>query len=245
VATFVLTPDGAGYRSKNSWNLVASDDEWAAPTMAEVGPDGNVWIIDWYNYIVQHNPTPIGFETGKGRAYETLLRDKTHGRVYRLVYKEAEPEARVSLAGASAEQLVATLKNTNMFWRLQAQRLLAERGKADVTPALVKLVEDKSVDEIDLNAGAIHALWTLKGLQAFDGDRGNSAVVEAVRDALEHWSPGVQRNAVMVAPASIERAVGDLLKIDDLDRQSRLAALLKLAEWPASTDNGISIFFTN
>ena len=37
--------------------------------MAEVGPDGNVWVIDWYNYIVQHNPTPAGFETGKGNAY--------------------------------------------------------------------------------------------------------------------------------------------------------------------------------
>ena len=39
--------------------------------MAEVGPDGNVWVIDWYNYIVQHNPTPPGFKTGKGDAYET------------------------------------------------------------------------------------------------------------------------------------------------------------------------------
>ena len=55
----------------NAWNLVASDDEWTAPIMAEVGPDGNVWVLDWYNYIVQHNPTPVGFKTGKGNAYET------------------------------------------------------------------------------------------------------------------------------------------------------------------------------
>ena len=41
------------------------------PIVAEVGPDGNVWVIDWYNYIVQHNPTPHGFKTGKGRSYET------------------------------------------------------------------------------------------------------------------------------------------------------------------------------
>ncbi len=45
---------------------------WPATTsgplrsLAEVGPDGNVWVIDWYNYIVQHNPTPEGFKTGKG-----------------------------------------------------------------------------------------------------------------------------------------------------------------------------------
>jgi hypothetical protein len=84
VACFELTPDGASYRSRNAWNLVASDDEWASPIMAEVGPDSCVWILDWYNYIVQHNPTPTGFKTGKGAAYETPLRDKKHGRVYRL-----------------------------------------------------------------------------------------------------------------------------------------------------------------
>ncbi len=31
------------------------------PIMAEVGPDGNVWVLDWYNYIIQHNPVPAGF----------------------------------------------------------------------------------------------------------------------------------------------------------------------------------------
>ena len=49
--------------------------------MAEVGPDGAVWVLDWYNYIVQHNPTPQGFETGKGNAYVSDLRDKKHGRM--------------------------------------------------------------------------------------------------------------------------------------------------------------------
>src|SRR5262249_17041662 len=78
--------DGSNFRSSNPFNLVASDDEWTAPIMAEVGPDGCVWVIDWYNYIVQHNPTPPGFTTGKGNAYLTDLRDKTHGRIYRIVY---------------------------------------------------------------------------------------------------------------------------------------------------------------
>ncbi|MCR9293276.1 MAG: ThuA domain-containing protein [bacterium] len=65
VGSFVLEKDGAGYRSRNAFNTVASIDDWSAPIMSEVGPDGNVWVIDWYNYIVQHNPTPNGFETGK------------------------------------------------------------------------------------------------------------------------------------------------------------------------------------
>ena len=39
VGTFVLTPEGAGFRSTSPVNLIASDDEWSAPIMAEVGPD--------------------------------------------------------------------------------------------------------------------------------------------------------------------------------------------------------------
>ena len=94
VGTFVLSADGSDFHSTSPCNLVASDDEWSAPIMAEVGPDGNVWILDWYNYIVQHNPTPQGFETGRGNAYETDLRDKKHGRIYRLVHNDIQPTAR-------------------------------------------------------------------------------------------------------------------------------------------------------
>ena len=96
VATFTLHPDGTRLPSHNAWNLLASDDEWTAPILAEVGPDGHVWVIDWYNFIVQHNPTPEGYKTGKGAAYETPLRDKTHGRIYRIVAKDGKPSERPS-----------------------------------------------------------------------------------------------------------------------------------------------------
>ena len=66
VGTFVLSPT-APASTQQFLEPVASDDEWTAPIMAEVGPDGNVWVIDWYNYIVQHNPTPAGFQTRQGR----------------------------------------------------------------------------------------------------------------------------------------------------------------------------------
>jgi len=46
VGTFELTKDGAGMKSKSPINLFASNDEWTAPIMAEVGPDGNVWVLD-------------------------------------------------------------------------------------------------------------------------------------------------------------------------------------------------------
>ncbi|HZK81267.1 MAG TPA: PVC-type heme-binding CxxCH protein, partial [Humisphaera sp.] len=166
---FELEPKGAGYATRNHFNLAASNDEWTAPIAAMVGPDGAVWMIDWYNFIVQHNPTPKGYVSGRGGAYETPLRDHRHGRIYRIIWKEGSPSSAYNLAGASAAQLVAALKSDNLLWRMHAQRLLVEKGDKSVVPALVALANDPSVDAIGLNAPAIHALWTLKGLGAIDG----------------------------------------------------------------------------
>ena len=234
VATFVIRADGAGFKSKNSWNLVASDDEWTAPIQAEVGPDGNMWFSDWYNFIVQHNPTPQGFRTGKGAAYETELRDKKYGRVYRLVMagQDAKQTAIKSLAGATPEQLVAALKSDNMFWRTHAQRLLVERGQTDAVPHLVALVSDQSIDAIGLNTAAIHALQTLSGVGVLARQSGDA--VDAAVVALKHPSAGVRRNAVQViAPSGQTAALLESGVIVDRDPQVRLAALLALADQPA------------
>jgi hypothetical protein len=154
VGCFVLRREGSHFRSSNPFNLLASDDEWTAPTMAEVGPDGCVWVIDWYNYIVQHNPTPQGFRTGKGAAYETDLRDKKHARIYRIVYDGGVKPSheRFTLHQASPQELVRALQHGNMFWRKQAQRLLVERGQRDVVPALVAAARNKDADSIGLRA---------------------------------------------------------------------------------------------
>jgi putative heme-binding domain-containing protein len=235
----VLEPEGSGYRARDHYNFLASTDEWTAPTAAEVGPDGAVWVNDWYNYIFQHNPTPHGFETGKGNAYVTPLRDKTHGRVYRIVYdgsanapKQQQPKR---LDNATPEQLVAALGDDNLFWRMTAQRLLLERGKTDVVPALQKLVADTKLDAIGNAPAAIHALWALQGLKSLDG--------AVALGALKHPAPAVRKAALDTCPrdaASLAAILtGGLL--NDADAQVRLAALLALSEMPASADAGKAV----
>ncbi len=241
VATFVLDKKGTNFSAKNSWNLLASDDEWSAPIMAEVGPDGNVWIIDWYNYIVQHNPTPPGFKNGKGNAYETPLRDKTHGRIYRLVMKgEGEPRAvrprLLNLKDAKPEELVAALKSDNLFWRKHAQRLLIERGKKDVVPALFKLLADPSVDEAGLNADAMHAVWTLRALGAIKEALAADKETAAVLNGIRHKSAGVRRNTILAMPRDdgiADELITQVSLLEDDDPHVRLATLLTLAELPS------------
>ncbi|MDR3619127.1 MAG: ThuA domain-containing protein [Paludisphaera borealis] len=235
VATFTLEPKGSDFAAYNGCNLLASHDEWTAPIVAEVGPDGNVWVVDWYNYIVQHNPTPQGFKTGKGGAYETPIRDQTHGRIYRVVHRAGKSAKQAPLDPAQPDALVAALKSDNQFWRLHSQRLLVERGKLDVTPALVALVADPSVDAIGLNPAAIHALWTLQGLKAFD----DAGARKAATAALKHPSAGVRRNAIATLPrdAATADAIVAAGLLSDADPQVRLAALLSLADAPSTPDS--------
>ena len=88
-------PDGSGYKALNRFSLIASADEWFSPVAAEVGTDGHLWVADWYNFIIQHNPTPNpqrgGYQaqTGKGNAHVNPNRDRQHGRIYRLIWEQS------------------------------------------------------------------------------------------------------------------------------------------------------------
>ena len=245
VGTFVLRRDGANYKSTSPVNLLASTDEWSAPIMAEVGPDGAVWVIDWYNFIVQHNPTPHGFKTGKGAAYESDLRDKKHGRIYRVVASEdgrSKLHKFASLADASNLELVAQLSHPSFNWRLQAQRLLVEREATDVAAALWKLLDDESMDEIGLNVAAIHALHTLKGLgqlNLIEQVGAANAAIENLPLALQHPSAGVRRNALAVLPSNsfgLRLLLQNRQLFQDADVQVRLQAILTLSDMPESAD---------
>ncbi|MBC7920492.1 MAG: ThuA domain-containing protein [Ferruginibacter sp.] len=230
----VMTKQGTDYEDTEGFNLLAGADEWVAPVFAEVGPDGAVWVADWYSFIVQHNPTPKGFKNGPGNAYVTNLRDYTHGRLYRIAYKGAPAYAPMTLSKDRPQELVAALKNTNMFWRQTAQRLLVERGEREVIPQLIALVKDQSLDEIGLNPAAIHALWTLHGLGALDGS--DERALQAARSALKHADAGVRKTAVQVLPHQAT-TVEDLLQANTLGDQEPLVVLntlLALSQVPLS-----------
>ncbi len=226
-----LTPQGSGFVARDGWNLLASDDAWTAPIMAEVGPDGALWVIDWYNFIVQHNPTPSGFQTGKGGAYVTPLRDKTHGRIYRIVYQGTKPGPPPRLDQADPKELVATLRHENMWWRHTAQRLLVERGQTDVLPQLAELVRDGKS-----GPAAIHALWTMHGLGAFGSTQSNWT--ETAKVGLAHSDSGVRQSALAVLPRNRESVAMILAakSLHDADAQVRLGALLALGEMPGARE---------
>src|SRR5262249_11869628 len=143
--------------------------------------------------------------TGKGSAYETPLRDKTHGRIYRIIARDGKPSDQPKLSKDDPKGLVAALKNDNMFWRLHAQRLLVEGGYASVAPDLAALI-DGPADSTGLNAAGVHAIWALQGLGALNSATRGDDLVAAVLKGLKHASPGVRRAAIQALPRTPEIA---------------------------------------
>ena len=238
----IIEPDGAGFIEKDGGNLLASSDEWVGPVHAQVGPDGAVWVLDWYNFIIQHNPTPPGFENGPGNAHVNPLRDKQHGRIYRIVSNTADKLIYPDLSGDKIDNCIATLKNDNLLWRLHAQRILVENKSVDSRNQLIKLIRDKSIDEIGISPGVIHALWTVDGLGLINDNE--KEVVSAVYDAFSHPSADVRKNALRVLPngqVHLDRVIESKL-LSDQNAQVSLAAILYLIEQSSSDKIGSILF---
>ena len=155
VATFTLIPDGSDFRSHNAWNLVASDDEWTSPILAEVGP-GRQRLGD--RLVQLHRPAQPdarGVQDRQGdRLRDAAARQDARADLSHRRQGRRAVASRPKLSKDDPKGLVAALKSDNMFWRLHAQRLLVERGKDDVASDLAKLIADRSVDATGLNAAA-------------------------------------------------------------------------------------------
>ncbi len=223
---------GAGMTAGDGYNLVASTDEWMSPVFAEVGPDGAVWFADWQNYIIQHNPTPSqrsgGYDakTGPGGAHENDLRDHSRGRIYRVVWNQADaPAALQKLDPGNPTPLAAALKSDVQERRLTAQRLLVEGKLTAAAEGLKKLVLAN-----DGATGALHAVWTLHGLGALDDATWNAALL--AKDGR------LRRNAVraLAADAAGQKLYFGSGVVSDPDPITRLAALVKLAEFPTTPE---------
>ncbi|MFP8953166.1 PVC-type heme-binding CxxCH protein [Natrialbaceae archaeon A-arb3/5] len=239
LGTFYLEQDGAGYTSVNHNNLVTSNDEWASPTYANVGPDGQVWMIDFYNFIFQHNPTPEDYETGDGNAYETDVRDQSHGRLYRVTYGDDVEMQPQDLTDADSAELVDALTDDNMFWRMTAQRMLVEREDTDVVDDLTALVDEEDEDELGLDPGAVHALWTLDAID-------EEEATEAAYGSLDHSVSAVRLNALRILSGEddLQEEILDRDLLDDEDGRVQQWALLALAETEESDEAGQAVYDT-
>ena len=139
-----VRPKESGYESVNAFSFVASADEWFSPIVAEVGPDGNMWIADWYNFIIQHNPTPNrgrgGYDAkrGTGNAHVNPNRDRQHGRIYRVAYEGNSGGKIKSLADAKDRCAGCCLKRRQLVLAPHCATLASRQRKEGCCSCLAK-----------------------------------------------------------------------------------------------------------
>ena len=199
----VLTPNGAVYvarRAHEGVEFLASTDAWFRPVNLYIGPDGAIYLLDYYRYMIEH-PEWMATQTHNS---PDLYKGENHGRIYRIAPAGGLPmPANIRLGQATDEELVARLESPNIWWRRTAQRLLVDRQSPRSVDTLVKLFETSKSP-----AARLHALWTLDGLHKLD-----PALVEK---ALGDAEGGVRENAIIMAEPHLAGNAGLLAKVLEL-----------------------------
>jgi len=145
-----LQANGSTFDSHFLEDFITSTDRWFRPVHCLVGPDGALYVCDWYDYNISHTDP-------KDRS-KWYLPSKETGRLYRVLPEGTKPHASGSwpLSSLTSGELVDLLKHPNAWYRRQARRLLMERRDPVVCPRLEKMVRESKDDRLSLEA-----LWAL------------------------------------------------------------------------------------
>jgi putative membrane-bound dehydrogenase-like protein len=198
---------GSTYRAKKGEDFLMANDVWFMPVVQTTGPDGSLYILDWYDryHCYQDaNRDPAGV-------------DRLNGRLYRVRYEQTPHPKSFDLSKDSDEQLLALLKSANGFSRDHAQRLLTERAKPELTPKLEALVKD----EVLARHSRLAALWVLIGSNQLS-DEFSLQLLNGKDAGLASWSVRAAGNRGQVSPAIRE-------KLTQLSKSAAPDVLLQVA----------------
>ena len=199
--------DGATYVSSAEPDFLAANDAWFLPVAQKVGPDGCLYILDWYD---------------RYHCYQDANRDapgidRLRGRLYRVRYGNAPRPRSLDLAREPDGKLIETLADPNIHLRETAQRILAERAAPEAGKRLEALVLDGATP----SKQRMHALWTLLGAASLE-----PAFHLA---ALAHTDPRVRAWAVRAAGDACAVAPEVRTRVESHVRDPAPGVLLELA----------------
>jgi putative membrane-bound dehydrogenase-like protein len=168
----LLAPRGSGFVGKHGRDLLLANDHWFRGINLKYGPDGGVYLIDWYDKNACHRVNP-------------QIWDRTNGRIYKIAYVsgDAPRAASMDLAKRSEAELVALQGHSNDWYVRTARRLLQERGltAAGKQELLAQLQQGSSVPH------RLRALWALHATGNFDDQLIQSDPIRS-NEHLRAWS---------------------------------------------------------
>ena len=229
VHRLTLEPSGVTFKGKladdeKESEFLASTDNWFRPVQARTGPDGALYIVDMYRYVIEH-PRWIPHET---LASLDVRAGQSLGRIYRVYPKSRPPRPPVRLDKLDAGGLVAALDTPNGPQRDLAQQMRIWNNDKAARDPLAKLASSAERPQTRLQA-----LCTLDGLGFLDED----SLVRALADS----QAPVRRHAVRLAESRLDRSPALLsaaLKLaEDADPQVQLQLAYSLGEASDSRAN--------
>jgi putative heme-binding domain-containing protein len=188
IVRFKLSEEGSGYVSKQLPDFITSTDVDFRPVDIKQGPDGAIYIADWYNPIINHGEVD----------FRDPRRDHTHGRIWRVTAKGRALVARPKLSGAPVSQLLESLKAPEEYTRLRAKLVMRERGAGQIMEPLAAWVKALNPQSPDFERDRLEALWAhecidivepalLRQVLASKDYHARAAAIIT----LSHWAPQI------------------------------------------------------
>ncbi len=222
----LLVPRGATFtaqRGDADCEFLASTDNFFRPVNMAIGPDGAVYLCDFYREAIE---TPLSLPDDIKKKMN--LESQGRGRIWRVTHLDKTAK-RTTLGQATGAQLVRHLEDANAWTRLTAQRLLIERQDKTVFLGLQQMARESK-----FAPARAHALWTLHGL----GSLADAEIQHALRDA----EAGVREQALRLAESRLARTLdlqqSILAMIDDPSPRVRFQLAFTLGEWESPATAG-------
>ena len=213
---FQLEEQGSGYASKQMPDVLWTDFTAFRPVDISIGPDGAIYVADWYNPIIQHGEVD----------FHDPRRDQEHGRIWRITAKNRPLVPKPNLTTASVPELIEALKAPEAWTRTQARQLLKEKGAEAVVSPLKNWVAGLDAQKPEYESLKLEALWVLQAVDSYD-----STLFESLLAAKNHKVRAAALRALQIWHKKVDNLEGILQKaVADQHPQVRLEAVIAARE---------------
>lgn len=223
---FALTEQGSGYASRQVDDVLWTDNVAFRPVDINIGPDGAIYVADWYNPIIQHGEVD----------FNDPRRDQKHGRIWRIAAKKRPLVTKLPLQNANIKVVLDALKLPEDLSRESARQVLKERGANAVAPELDKWVAALDKNDNQYMHHKLEALWVYQALGKVNeplllellGANDHKFRAAALR-AMGFWYDKINKVPELVSKAVLDKHPQVRLEAVILSRKMNNAAAAKMA----------------